>query len=196
MTDDYPESDFPYTLFFQGIALPRWANCWGFVAAPDAEAEWFVDRVWGRIDHVGIVESEEAGIFIIAAQKLLRVMLQNPADCLRYAPDKGESLSYEVIYAGLVGGLRRMIELAEYEDVVFWTSGYPRDGEMLREAITKYRAGEFIPPHRTKWRHEIETMIWTQRRDLRRLAASGNVEKETRRFIHALPSRKSTEPTA
>lgn len=195
MTDNYPNSDFPYTLFFQGIPMPRWANCWGFVPARDSDAEWFVDRVWGRIDHVGIVESEEAGIFTIAAQEMLCKMLAHPDDdCLHYEPEEGKSLSREAIYSGLVGGLRQMIELAESEEVVFWTSGYPRDGEMLREAISKYRAGEFTPPHRSQWRHEIETRIWTQRRDLRRLAASRNVEKETRRFIHALPKAKSVEP--
>jgi hypothetical protein len=190
MTDDYPDSDFPYTLFFQGVAMPQWANCWGFVKLPESSADWFVDRIWGRIDHVGIVESEEAGIFTIAAQQVLCAMLESPDDCLQYEETaEGAPRLRTPVYAGIIGGLRQMIELAESEEVVFWTSGYVRDADRLREALGKYRAGELTPPHRIKGRQEIEQQIWTQRRELRRLAQSGRAEKEIRRFIHALPQR-------
>lgn len=190
MTDEYPDSDFPYTLFVQGVAMPQWANCWGFVELRESQADWFVDRVWPRIDHVGNIESEDAGIFTIAAQRVLCEMLERPDDCLKYEDtSEGTPRLRDGAYAGIIGGLRQMIELAESEEVIFWTSGYARDAERLRNALGKYRSGELIPPHRTKWKAEIEQQIWAQRRELRRLAQSRSAEKEIRRFIHALPPR-------
>ncbi len=170
--------------------MPQWSNCWGFIKLPESPADSFLDRVWSRIDHVGVIESEEAGIFIIAAQQVLCVMLENPDGCLQYDDTEvGVPRLRSQVYDGIIGGLRQMIEVAESEDVVFWTSGYAADAARLRDALAKYRTGELTPPHPTKWRQEIEQQIWTQRRDLRRLAQSGRAEKEIRRFIHALPPR-------
>ncbi len=190
MADDYPDSDFPYTLYFQGVALPRWSNCWCFIKLRESPADWFVERVWGRIDHVGVIESEEAGIAIIAAQQVLREMIERPEECFQFdgASDGAPRIRSEV-FAGVIGGLRRMIELAESEEVVFWTSGYSADLDRLREAVGKFRTGELTPPHRITWKREIEQEIWNQRRDLRRLAHLTCEEKDLRRFIHQLPRR-------
>jgi len=65
------ESDFPWTLYFQGIAMPKWSNCWHFQPVADSDVDWYVEQVHGRLDHAGEVESEESDIFTIAAQQIL-----------------------------------------------------------------------------------------------------------------------------
>src|SRR5882724_7891248 len=42
------ESDFPWTLYFQGIAMPKWSNCWHFQPVADSDVDWYVEQVHGR----------------------------------------------------------------------------------------------------------------------------------------------------
>lgn len=78
--DEYPDRDFAWTLYFQGVAMPRWANCWHFQPVADSGVDWAVDQVHGRLDHVGVIESEESDTFVIAAQQVLLSMLARKAE--------------------------------------------------------------------------------------------------------------------
>jgi hypothetical protein len=191
--DEYPDSDFPWTLYFQGVAMPKWANCWYFHPMADSSVDWYVDQVHGRLDHVGVIESENSDIFAIVAQQVLLSMLERKEEFIReldHPPAEREG-----IYDGLLSGLQRMIVISDDEEVVFWTSGYVRDQEKLIDAMRRFRLGAshpdyFCPPHRIRRRQERLSHLNLQRRKLRGRSATTGLPKAVKRFLHDLDDRK------
>ena len=70
---EYPDNEFPWTFFFNGVALPKWGACWGMAdicSFIDLKDTWDWDVgprdisiLNCRIDHVGVVESADPDIF-------------------------------------------------------------------------------------------------------------------------------------
>jgi hypothetical protein len=191
---EYPENDFPWTLYFQGKAMPRWSNCWHFQPVPDGKYDWYLDRVQTRLHHVGQLESDEAGIFLIAAQEVLIHVIDHKQPFLEGAKDLSDPP--ESVYESFISGLCAMIQIAETESVVFWTSGYEADDQMVTEAVRRFQLGAahpdyLVPPHRIAEQTRIESNIEWQRKDLRRRSQQRGVAKELKRFLHDLPKRTS-----
>jgi len=191
--NEYPEIDYPYTLYFQGIAMPKWSNCWQFQSLSEGDIEWPLDQVHACIDHCGQIESEERDYFLIAAQQMLLAMIDGRDEFMTDS-DQFSVADCQVIYAALIEGLQQMIMIAEREQVVFWIGGYEQDRERLVEAIRRFHLGEqhpdyFVPPHRLRRQRERLFTLNAQRKDLRRRLATIGPHKSLKRFIHELKDR-------
>lgn len=190
--DEYPEIDFPWTHYFQGVPMPRWSNCWHFLPVADSSVDWYLDQVRGRLDHVGTIESEEAAVFAIAAQQVLLNALDRKEEFLREV--ECPTMEREAVYQGLLSGLQQMIATCDREEVVFWTSGYARDREILVDAIRRFQLGSahpdyFTPPHRIRRRQEHLLHLNIQRRALRGRSSTAGFDKALKRFLHELGDR-------
>ena len=202
MNDKYRESDFPYTLYFNGKRMPKWAGQWSWVlhdsffSIPDKLWDEYIDlyhlyRIACRIDHVGVVESEDPIIFTVCAQALLKGMLINEqiiADdiSIKYAGGTGAE-----VFSGVRDGLFEMIFLAKQNGYAFWSSGYQTDRDFLLNYIGKTKLPptdpEYLdPPHIIDRRRELETRRKIQAKELRRLAQSGRFDKEIRKKLHQI----------
>lgn len=196
MNDEYPNSDFPYTFYFNGEEMPKWGACWGL-----ARLARFIDPsgdccedvshrdvyiVYCTIDHVGVVESADPDIFVYAIQEVICILLskrEEILDCLKGRPEE--------VYTGLVDAAFRMRELAVRDHCAFWTSGYETDREQLLERIRRCRlppgATEFtLPPHVQKVRSMVKSMQKHQIRNLHQLAQSGKFSKDLRRRLNEM----------
>jgi hypothetical protein len=81
----YPESESPWTFYFNGIAMPKWGWCWGAISPSsfkDPQKAWDWDigprdiyLLDCRIDHVGTIESADPYIFRYAVQEILCILL-------------------------------------------------------------------------------------------------------------------------
>lgn len=192
--DEYPESDFPWTFYFQGLAMPRWSNCWHFQPVPDGHHDWYLDRVHTRLHHVGHLESEEAGIYLVAAQEVLIQAIDHKAAFLAGVRDLSDQP--ETVFDSFISGLCATIKIAETESVVFWTSGYEADGRNVTEAVRRFRLGAqhpdfIVPPHRIAEKAKTETAIEWQRKELRRRSQQRGLARDLKRNLHDLPKRTS-----
>lgn len=186
--NEYPKSDFPYTFYFQGRTLPKWSNCWMYQAVEDSRVDWYLDQVHGRMDHVGVIESEDAEVFLIAAQQVLIEAIDGAGE---FGPTGITDEERAEMYASFLSGLQEMIRLCEGAGVVFWTSGCERDGEMLVEAMRRFELGPshadyFAPPHRERRRSDRLFELNCQRRELRRRVDGLGRNKVLKRFLHEL----------
>jgi hypothetical protein len=191
---EYPSSEFPWPFYFQELHLPKWSNCWHLLRIPDTWVDRYVDRVWGRIDHVGNIESEDADVFIIAAQQVLLEAIAQKEEFLRDEDWDRRPEDLQMIYDALLLGLRKTIEAAERTDVVFWTAGHPEDGEAVLEAIRRFQLGpqhvDYLePPHRVQQKWDVRSKMNHQRKELRRCLAAIGPNKVLKRFIHDLKDR-------
>jgi hypothetical protein len=189
---DYPDTDFPWPLYFHGTKMPKWAAWWPPV--PESDVDWFVDQVHGRIDHVGCVESEESDVFTIAAQQTLLTLIDNPT----WVPEIEGAADPErlEIRTQIIRSIQQMIEIAQRHPVVFWGSGYQCDLEAILDAIRRSELSvdhpDYLePPHRVRRRRDRLFQLNWQRKELcRRLPAIGP-DKVLQRFIHELGARKA-----
>jgi len=67
----YPDEDLPFTLYFQGTAMGKYANYWPSSKIDNPYFDYIFERVWLSMDHTGLIESEESQLFIISAQHVL-----------------------------------------------------------------------------------------------------------------------------
>lgn len=172
--------------------MPKWSNCWHFLSIADSPVDWYVDQVFTRVHHVGVIESEEADIFLIAAQQVL-LQLLDPKEEIFF--DLGRSQEEcATIREGLLSGLQQMIVASEHEEVVFWTSGYDADHKKLVDTLQRFRLGdqhsEYVPPpHRLHRQQETLLHLNSQRKEMRRRLATIGPDKNLKRFIHELKDR-------
>lgn len=145
---DYPESDFPWTFYFNGVALPKWSGCW-FLAGiadffGDSRDTWWdwdvgprdIWTLYTKIDHVGTIESAEPDVFLYAVQEVLCVLFaQKEAVIHKLQRPKKFKADENEIYQGLVDGAFAMRELLCNDRCAFWTSGYEGDRLRLMQAM-------------------------------------------------------------
>ena len=200
----YPESDFPWSLHFNGVPMPRWANCWHLVPLLERAEVFMSDwdligyahlwRLHCRIDHVGGVESADPDVFRICSLALSFLMVRDEAAIL----DELSTSDYlyggtpQELYSGVRDGLFAMHQLCTADGIAFWSAGYDTDHLLLTEAIRRHRLPQSDPewleaPHMSTDRFEKECRIRYLRGDLISLIGTRPIPKSVRRFIHELP---------
>jgi hypothetical protein len=203
---DYPDADWPYTFYFNGHELPKWSAQWHLcdrrTFLNGFEDDWdefigckHIRHLQCRLDHVGVVESEDPGIFRVCVQEVLLRLIRHREEVLksmRVSTSSGDSP--EKIFHGLVEGAARMLELCAQERRAFWTSGYAADQAQLKEFMSgcpneETRADSVVPPHVSQRRSELESRAGFQLKALRALAQSGTLEKRLRQIVNQLPDR-------
>ena len=198
MSDEHPETDFPWNFYFNGELMPKWGACWAMGRISDyleierdVSGEFGHRAVYGidcRIDHVGNVESADPDVFIYAIQEVLCILLGNRDTILERISGEPPEL-----YANLVAAAFRMRELVLERGCAFWTSGYEQDRvrlvEVMRRCQLPLDAPEYlIPPHIALRRLELTCAREWQVRKLHQLAQSGRFDKATRKRLNEMRS--------
>ena len=196
---EYPDNEFPWTFYFNGIALPKWGACWGMADVcsfndPRKSWEWDVGPrdiyiLDCRIDHVGVVESADPDVFRYAVQEVLCILLDKREavfEKLRRSWDFPADL--DEIYGGLVEAAFQMRELAVRDGRAFWISGYEAERLRLIEAIRRASLppGSLDyapPPHVRSIRSQLESFWRQQAKTLHRVASAGGKTKEFRKRL-------------
>ncbi|HEX3625420.1 MAG TPA: hypothetical protein VH280_08345 [Verrucomicrobiae bacterium] len=196
MSDEYPTSDFPWSFYFNGEVMPKWGACWGMAQIAnflqlerDADQELGhrdVYIIYGKIDHVGVVESADPDVFIYAVQEVLHILLSQRDSV--FASLSGKSPD---IYSGLVATAFRMHELVIQQRCAFWSSGYEEDRVRLVEVMRRCQLPSDSPdftlsPHMKRWRSVLQSQREWQVRQLHQLAQSGQLEKDLRKRLHEI----------
>ncbi len=203
--DRYPDSEFPWTMYFNGHPMPRWANCWHFIPflsrAEDLMREWSCTadfkRLWRlscRIDHCGGAESEDPEIFRVCCTTLIYLMLRDEETMLKEMLHEGISVDAAPgeVFTGVLGGLFAMNQHCRKDGYAIWTSGYEADREVLGDFIRRYQLPIEHPdrtelPHLGTFRRENMFQVDSMRRDIVGLLGTRPISKEIRRSIHELP---------
>lgn len=205
---DYPDSDWPYTFYFNGHELPKWSAQWHFCSIgdflnnfiDDHESGWdeFISfrHIWHlecRIDHVGTVESENPGIFYVCAQEILRVMVLHRDKIIETIGSRDiEDAAAEDVFLEIVEGLAKMLEFSSRESCAFWTSGYDEDRQRVLDWMRRSRLPrdhpEFVEsPHQTHRISERVLRAGFQLSELRSLAQRGPLDNRLRQIVDQLP---------
>lgn len=188
----YRDEDFPYTFYFQGEELPKWSNIWPGTLLTDIYFDYYLEEVWRKIDHEGMIESEDSDLFIVAAQETLIGVIKKQDEFVESMKDRPGGDTFE--FQKWLLGITRTIEIAENHKVVFWTSGYEDDLQALKDRIAKFELGPNHPdflaaPHQIDRYRHTNHYINTQRRALRSAIQSYDLSKQLRQFIYNLPKR-------
>jgi hypothetical protein len=196
MSDQYPESDFPWSFYFNGELMPKWGACWGLAQVTSfLQLERDADQELGRrdiyiiyckIDHVGVVESADPDVFIFAVQEVLHILLSQRDSVLAGLSDQSPD-----VYSGLVAAAFRMRALAIQQRCAFWSSGYEEDRVRLLEALRRcqlpFDSPEFtLSPHIQHWQSVLRSRRDWQVRQLHQLAQSGQFDKDIRKKLNEI----------
>ncbi len=201
-TDEYPAEDWPSPFNFNGELMPKWAAWWAGALVGQgldlstARQDDVHDRetflIWCRIDHVGVVESADPGVFPYAVQQLLVHLLDRRDDVLKNIAEYPAALPPAGdVDDDLVEGAFRMRQSTLARRCAFWTSGNAAAAETLVEWMRRSsRPPDFpdykVPPHISKYRSTLRVCQERQVIKLHRLVQSGRFEKEMRRKLSDL----------
>src|SRR5258708_16488804 len=156
---EYPKKDFPWTFYFNGVAMPKWGACWP--AFPDGDHQnwdWEVGPrdfyiIRCKIDHVGSIESANPHVFIYAVQEFLCLLLTEQKWALHQCRRPASSHAPpEEVYQGLLEAAFDIRARARHDGHAFWISGYEADRLRLVEAMRAASLppgdpGHVPPPH-------------------------------------------------
>ena len=202
----YPDSDWPYSFFLNGHELPKWSSQWHLCELGDFlndfEDDWdeFIGykHIWHlqcRLNHVGVIESEDPLILRICAQEVLLKVVTHSVDVLARIETSAPAGSSPVeIFEGITEGIGRMILIADHDGFAIWTSGYEADQERLKNYISEVRIAAPSQdaiglPHISERREELFLRSRFQINDLRILAEKGALGKRLRTIVNQLPNR-------
>ncbi len=198
--------DWPWTLYFNGEAVARWANCWNLCEFPENSSELFMEHTWivdysdfvrlcNRMDLAHTIDSEDPVLFRIQSLSLLVLLLrQENRIKAKLAPLAAEDgTTPNTIFEGIRDGVAAMHRLVVRDQFAFWTVGYEGDGAALLEAVrqsppTPSLSG-VVPPHIRDRNRGAEDRLHSLRCELLELLRAGHYPKDFRRFIHELPTR-------
>jgi hypothetical protein len=203
-------SEWPWKFYFNGHELSVWTAQWHLCDLGDLlngyQDDWdeFVGyrHIWHletRLDHVGVIESEDPFIFRVCAQEALLALIKNReavVERIRQSlPDGSMALT---VFDELIAGTARMIERVDRDGIAIWTSGGEAELERLEAFVSQHRCmtidvAEDLP-HVRQRRSELSLRCDIQLKDLRSLAQSGALDKQLRRIIHQLRGFKSEVP--
>ena len=145
------DMDYPWVLYFNGEAMPKWANCWNInEALPQPLHELlghsavtsrsFIDDLLFRMDAAHQICSEDSNLFRLTALRLLGILLQHENSVLQTLGKRpGVAAKPKEIFHGVVDGICRMHDLAVRDGYAIWTVGYRDDERNLKEAIRRCR---------------------------------------------------------
>lgn len=196
MSDEYPDSDFPWNFYFNGEVMPKWGACWGMADIAnflhlERDADQNVGHrdaylIYCQIDHVGVVESADPDVFIYAIQEVLHILLSQRESVLAGLHEQAHD-----IYSGLVAAAFRMRELAVQQNRAFWSSGYEEDRVRLLDVMRRCQLSSDSPeftlsPHIQRWRSALQLQYNLQIREFHQLTQSGRLDKDTRKKLHEI----------
>jgi hypothetical protein len=208
---EYPESDYPWTFYFNGVEMPRFANCWGECNAgklmhdfcrrcwPDPEEfdaaleENRFFQIEARIDHGGTIESFDPLEFRMVSLRLLLCLLIDEEQVVAHLTEHFPSLGRPAdVFRGVCDGIFKMNQLVAQDGIAFWSAGYKADGERLREAIRRHRlppghADYLEAPHLERTRRNDKITIEFLRKDVLKLVQKMKLSKDMRSKIHNIP---------
>lgn len=190
----YPAEEFPWNFYFNGVLMPKWGAQWWLPKDALSSSQWDWDvghrDVWlisTRLDHVGVVESADARVFLYAVQEALGILLERKSEVIA-SIEAGGYPGLEV-YEGAVSAALQMRRLVEEQQRAFWTSGYEADRlrlvEVMERAALSPEDPRFQPaPHVRAYDRDMQRALEQQRKRLHGLAQSGQWSKEWRRELH------------
>lgn len=177
--------------------MPKWGACWGMARVANflhPERDWDQDVghrdiyiIYCAIDHVGVVESADPGVFIYAVQEVIHILLDHRNSIL---PKLGDD-SVDV-YKNLLEAAFRMRELAAEQRRAFWTSGYEADRVRLMETMRRCQLPEGAPEfmlarHIERIQHALHRERIKQGRRLHDIAGSGLFDNAINRRLRQIP---------
>jgi hypothetical protein len=88
------DQDWPWTLHFNGLPIPRWANCWNLCGLSSAVTEFIgrqhtvcdsqdFSRTADKMDLAHSVESEDVGCFRICCLTMMVLLLRHQTTVLK-----------------------------------------------------------------------------------------------------------------
>ena len=198
--------DWPWTLYFNGEAVPRWANCWNLCPLPKRTSALFIDYPWlvdysdfvrlrNRMGSAHTVDSEDPVLFRIQCLSFLVLLLRHEthfrAALAPRAEEEGTTAS--TIFEGIRDGLVAMHRLTVRDRFAFWTAGYKRDKTRLVEEIRQSRLPpapeDYVAPPHIRERNQVAGVRFHSLRcELHDLLRTQHYPKDLRRFIHELPT--------
>ena len=129
----YPDEEFPWNFYFNGVLMPKWGACWGLTQLSrflKPSESWDNDvghrdicLIEYRIDHVGAVESAEPDLFIYTVQEVLFLLLDQKDAVLESLRTTPQCSNPDWVYHGLVSAALQMRRLASEQQIAFWVSG-------------------------------------------------------------------------
>jgi hypothetical protein len=196
LTDGNLKSDFPYTFYFNGVGLPKWAQVWHACKFPIATTPGSMEI---EIDHVGGVASADAITFRTIALQLVGQMIQHEetilANCTEYLAlyVQFKYVPANEIFSGVRDGLMRMIDLATQQNIAFWTAGNEENRVRLLDFMRRHRLPREYPdffeaPHVRSKQMELRRGYEVARGTLIQLLHHGSLPKSMRKWIHNLPN--------
>jgi len=194
------DSDWP-DFYFNGQELSKWTGRWHLCALTesleDYQDDWdeFIGlkHIWHlqcRLDHVGVIESEDPLIHRICVQQVLLILLRHRDEV---AAGMREALDCDVnadeVLDGLIDGAAQMIRLSHRDQFAIWTNGNEEDHARLLGFISRFRADPraITLPHVQQRIDEMRLRSCLQISELRKLAQSGILKKSYRTLICQLP---------
>ncbi len=199
------EHNEPASFYFNGRKLPKWSSQWHLCGLNELlngfEDDWdeFIGykHIWHlqcRLDHQGVIESEDPAILRVCAQEVL-IKLISQFDWVTQEVSNKLDLCAPAseIVEGVISGISRMITLSANYNLSLWTNGSEIELNSLREYMSCYQASikdcdQVDLPHITERRSEIARRAHFQLKELRTLAQTQQTGKEFRRMIYGLPA--------
>jgi len=191
----YLKADFPWTFYFNGVAMPKWGANWPSLARQGrTNWDWEVGPrdlylIGAKIHRVGTVESAGAHVFLYAVQEILCILFTERRavlDQIRRWPNPPEN-AIEV-YDGLVAAAFEMRERTRCDAMAMWISGYEADRlrlveEMRRASLPPNDAKYLTPPHvRSRLAH-LGRLWKDQIKILHETAATSKLNQEHRKKL-------------
>ncbi len=145
--------------YFNGELMPSGAQAWHWAGllplARKEMQEW--DEAIGsqdlwllatRIDHSGVIESEDVRVFELSLQTLLLILIRKKSLLLRRLKNQGpHSLNPEEQWSALFSGALRMLHRVRSDGLAVWTCGSEIDRLKLVEFLHRHRLPLKHPDH-------------------------------------------------
>ena len=193
------DSDSP-NFYFNGQELSKWTGYWHLCRLQDYLKDYHdnwdefigLKHIWHlqcRLDHVGVIESEDPLIHRICVQQVLLILLRHRdkiASGIREALDS--DVNADEVIDGIIDGATQMIQLSHRDQFAIWTNGSGEDHTKLITFISQFRAdpSSITLPHVKQRIDEMRLRSCMQTTELRTLAQSGLLKKCHRKLINQL----------
>lgn len=184
MNDEYPDSDCPWTFYFNGEKMPKWTSTWSLIPA-ELETTDVIDvlcrDIYFKIDHLGNIESDDTNVMRLCVNIFLRTLLEKEDAVIdNISRLLSESEQKENVIANVCIGLQRMLELMKDTKVCLWTNGYSADQARL---IAFMNEKHEVYPHQSSLKSCIKENTEREEEKIRRLLTNGSHPKSIRRSL-------------
>jgi hypothetical protein len=183
MNQDYPDSDCPWSFYFNGEEMPKWTSTWSLIPV-EWNDDWIGDlcwRIYCKIDHLGNIESDDANLMQLCVNKHIRALIEKENEVRENISERLTDLEQQdPVYENLFEGLQRMLDLLKGKEVCFWTNGYPADQSRLIEFMKEEHS---MYPHQQQRLDQIAFESECEEKALRRIASTSTLPKSIRKAL-------------